>query len=181
MFGFPDPRRLSSTQYISVAKISKIDGRSVHPLLASAPQKKEERGTLLTYFHIAKNSQGKTQRMKHVVIELILNLLPAIILGITGWITQRNPPQNINTTYGFRTKLAMKNHDTWTYANRIAPLVMLRTAFRLAVLGAALTFLVPIVVGQIVVYIAMVVLMLYDVRIVNAELAKIFNDDGSRK
>lgn len=120
-------------------------------------------------------------RMKPFAIELILNLLPGIILGITGWITMRNPPEKINNLYGFRTKAAMKSQEAWDYANRLAPRVMLRTAFRLLVLGIVLSFVVPVIAAQIVVYLAMIALMLYDVKIVNTAIAKTFNDDGSRK
>ena len=39
----------------------------------------------------------------------------------------RNPPKDINAKYGYKTGLSMKNIDNWTYANKIAPLIMIKS------------------------------------------------------
>jgi uncharacterized membrane protein len=119
--------------------------------------------------------------MTNFAIELIMNLLPAVILGIVGWITQRNPPKKINSSYGYRTRRAMQSQDAWDFANRMAPRVMLRSAAWLAVIALAVTVLLPLEAAQLVVYGWMIVLVLLDVRRVDNALRNVFNDDGSRK
>lgn len=45
-------------------------------------------------------------------------LVPLIMIGL-GWSFTRKPPQNINSLYGYRTSMSMKNQDTWTFAHKI--------------------------------------------------------------
>lgn len=119
--------------------------------------------------------------MTNFTTELILNLLPALLLGFMGWITKRNPPKNINSTYGYRTRRAMQSEDAWDFANRMAPRVMLRAAAWLTVIALAVTLLLPLEAAQLVAYGSMIALMLMAVRKVDNALRNVFNDDGSRK
>lgn len=49
---------------------------------------------------------------------LLMNLLiPGAMLGF-GWLFRAHPPRKINYIYGYRTKMAMKNEDTWLFAQR---------------------------------------------------------------
>ena len=49
---------------------------------------------------------------------ICLSILPItfIILGLAFW---KRPPKEINYSAGWRSKRAMKNQDTWNYANRL--------------------------------------------------------------
>jgi uncharacterized membrane protein len=38
----------------------------------------------------------------------------------------RYPPKKINMDHGYRTGLSMKNMDNWNYANKTAPIVMIK-------------------------------------------------------
>ena len=36
-----------------------------------------------------------------------------------GWSFTKKPPKNINSLYGYRTSMSMKNQNTWEFAHRI--------------------------------------------------------------
>ena len=43
-------------------------------------------------------------------------MIPALML-LFGWIFRKHPPKNINSIYGYRTSMSMKNTDTWNFAH----------------------------------------------------------------
>ena len=45
-------------------------------------------------------------------------LVPLIMIGL-GWSFMKKPPKNINSLYGYRTSMSMKNQNTWEFAHRI--------------------------------------------------------------
>lgn len=47
----------------------------------------------------------------------IFDLLVPCILILFGRVFLKKPPQNINSTYGYRTTMSMKNMDTWKFAH----------------------------------------------------------------
>lgn len=114
----------------------------------------------------------------HISIELLLNLVPGLILGLMGWISLRKPPAKINTTYGFRTRLSMQSQEAWDFANAISPKLMLKSAAFLLAIGLAVSFILPVEIAQIVVYVLMIVFTLLDVRRVNNALKEHFGNDG---
>ena len=44
-------------------------------------------------------------------------LIPAVMIGFGG-VWKKKPPKEINGFYGYRTAMAMKNRDTWTFAHK---------------------------------------------------------------
>ena len=54
----------------------------------------------------------------------IFTLLTPISLIIFGYLMWKKTPQEINYTYGYRTKKSMKNIDTWKYANKLCGKIM---------------------------------------------------------
>lgn len=50
-----------------------------------------------------------------------------IIGFIFAFLLYKKPPKDINYKYGYRTILSMKNNQNWNYANKIAPLIMMKT------------------------------------------------------
>lgn len=44
-------------------------------------------------------------------------LIPATMIGF-GYVFQHHPPKEINSVYGYRTSMSMKNVDTWRFAHR---------------------------------------------------------------
>lgn len=55
----------------------------------------------------------------------ICSIIPIIfiVLGLAFWIS---PPKEINSMSGWRTKRAMKNQETWDFANRLGGIVAIR-------------------------------------------------------
>ena len=52
------------------------------------------------------------------VTMLIMNMLiPAIMIGV-GLLFLKRPPKRINYVYGYRTKMSIKNDDTWNFAQK---------------------------------------------------------------
>ncbi len=49
---------------------------------------------------------------------LTAGLLIPIVMLLFGWLFMKNPPQDINGVYGYRTAMSMKNRDTWDFAHR---------------------------------------------------------------
>ena len=56
-------------------------------------------------------------RLIQLVVGIILGLFP--IIGFFLW--KKFPPKSINSIYGYRTNLSMKNEATWKTANDYAP------------------------------------------------------------
>ncbi|MBU3087173.1 SdpI family protein [Clostridium gasigenes] len=60
---------------------------------------------------------------------LIFALIYTLIMSFTmigfGLIFIKNPPKEINSTLGYRTKMSSKNNDTWSFAHRYAGKVWL--------------------------------------------------------
>ncbi len=41
-----------------------------------------------------------------------------VILLLIGWMFQKHAPQSVNGIFGYRTRRAMKNDDTWKFAQQ---------------------------------------------------------------
>jgi hypothetical protein len=50
----------------------------------------------------------------------IMDLLCPLVMIVFGRRFINNPPKSINSFYGYRTKLSMKNETTWKYSHKIA-------------------------------------------------------------
>ncbi len=55
--------------------------------------------------------------MQFWIFMLIMDLLMPLTMIFFGFIF-KNPPKKINGYYGYRTKMSMKNTDTWEFAHR---------------------------------------------------------------
>lgn len=103
-----------------------------------------------------------------------------IISIIIGLVLKAFPPRKINFLYGYRTRLAMKNQDTWNAAQKYS-------ANALIVLGAAyiiIGFVLNKLIANLkeghqsaVFLIGIAVLIIY----VESKLRMRFHKDGSRK
>ena len=49
---------------------------------------------------------------------LVMLITPLTMVGF-GLVFLKNPPKNINSFYGYRTKRSMKNQDTWDFAHHV--------------------------------------------------------------
>ena len=46
------------------------------------------------------------------------NLLIPCTMIVFGWIMREHPPKDINSSFGYRTRMSMLNEDTWKFAHK---------------------------------------------------------------
>lgn len=51
------------------------------------------------------------------IFHLFLNSIIPLMMIIFGFIWKKNPPVGVNWVYGYRTKMSMKNEETWKFAH----------------------------------------------------------------
>lgn len=56
--------------------------------------------------------------MEFWIFMLIINLICPFVLIIFGRMFLKNIPEDINMTFGYRTKMSMKNKETWEFAHK---------------------------------------------------------------
>ena len=105
--------------------------------------------------------------------------LIGIIFIALGILFKFLPPQKINSIYGYRTKLSMKNQDTWNEAQRYSAYSFL--IFGLIYLIAGLVFHLFLqnidMIYQILVFLTGIFIMIiFD----EGHLRKMYNKDGSK-
>lgn len=52
------------------------------------------------------------------IFMFIMDLLVPLSMLVIGCIFRRHPPRDISGFFGYRTKMSMKNEDTWEFAHR---------------------------------------------------------------
>ena len=52
------------------------------------------------------------------VFMLLMNILTPLIMIGFGWMFMHHIPDEINTVFGYRTKMSTKNRDTWEFAHQ---------------------------------------------------------------
>lgn len=82
-------------------------------------------------------------KMGSLIFIMILNLLiPLTMIGF-GKLFMNTPPKTINSAFGYRTPMSMKNKDTWEFAHRHNGNIWFKTGCVLLVLTiASILFLV---------------------------------------
>ena len=60
---------------------------------------------------------------------------------MAGLIVKKNPPEMINSLYGYRTKRSMKNQLLWDEANKYSAEIMMRYGLVYALIGSILSVL----------------------------------------
>ncbi len=73
------------------------------------------------------------------IFMLTMNLmLPLTMLGF-GLLFVKKPPGQINAIYGYRTKMSMKNQETWNYAHKVFGRIWYRAGWALLPLTVLLS------------------------------------------
>lgn len=106
--------------------------------------------------------------------------LVGVICMVLGFIFKVFPPRKINGIYGYRTKLSMKNQDTWNEAQKYSANTFVIFGFIYVSLQFVLSYLIRnISIGyeNIIILIGLVIMIILD----EVHLKKVFNKDGSRK
>ena len=103
-----------------------------------------------------------------------------IICIVLGFIFKVFPPRRINSIYGYRTRLSMKNQDTWNEAQKYSANTFLIGGFIYMVLEFVLNYLTENISSgyeNIIILIGFVIMIVVD----EVHLKKVFNKDGNRK
>ncbi|GAA0125097.1 SdpC immunity protein SpdL [Clostridium sp. CTA-19] len=106
--------------------------------------------------------------------------LIGIICIFIGFIFKAFPPRKINRIYGYRTKLSMKNEDTWNVAQKYSANTFIILGFIYLALEFILNQLsktINVSYENIIILIGLVIMIILD----EMHLKKIFNNDGNRK
>lgn len=121
------------------------------------------------------------------VFMFIMNLMiPFLMIGF-GWLFRKRSPKNINPLYGYRTKMSMKNMETWQYAHIYFGRLWFRAGWPM--LLVTILAMIPLwgktedVIGSfcIVIQIVQMVALLLPIVATERELRRQFYTDGRRK
>lgn len=116
---------------------------------------------------------------------LVMNLIIPVIMTGFGWYFLKGRPKEINHIVGYRTKLSMRNQDTWRFTHQYCGKLWF-------VLGLILLILTPLIMvlglkldnnidyGGIICTVQ-VILLVGTIIPTERALHRTFNKDGSRK
>lgn len=118
-------------------------------------------------------------------MEFMLLLTPCIMI-VFGKNFKNNPPDKINWIYGYRTKMSMKNQDTWIFAHKKMGNLWFSIGKTMAIISIVCTLpfmssnnqIVGSVVG--ILMIIQVSLLIIPIFFVEKALRKNFDNDGKR-
>ncbi|MES2064447.1 MAG: SdpI family protein [Bacteroidota bacterium] len=68
-----------------------------------------------------------------------------VIFILAGLIQKRFPPKEINSLYGYRTTLSMKNQQNWDEGNRYSTTLIIKCGWVLVITGIIITGLLMLV------------------------------------
>ena len=121
-----------------------------------------------------------------VIMFFVELFIPLAMIGF-GRIFMRGGPKDINKTFGYRTKLSMKNKDTWEFAHRYCGKLWTITGLvMLPVSEIPLIFVLKrdtdavALVGLLVMF-AQLVPMLVPILLTEAALKRTFDEKDERK
>ena len=113
-------------------------------------------------------------------------LTPIILIGF-GSTAKNGAPRQINSLYGYRTRMSMKNQDTWEFANICWGKLAWKWGLWL-LLGSAAALLAVIFASEHVVYIVgsvvccvQIAVLLTTIPVVERALKREFDKDGNRR
>ncbi|MEK4706788.1 SdpI family protein [Bacillus sp. FSL R10-2780] len=77
----------------------------------------------------------------YALVNIGMSILIGIIFILAALVLQKNPPTDINTAYGYRTKRSMKNKELWAAGNRYSTAVMKQNGYIMMLIGSAISIL----------------------------------------
>ncbi|QAA33112.1 SdpI family protein [Clostridium manihotivorum] len=51
-------------------------------------------------------------------MSILVSFIIGLVFALIGWMLMKYPPENINSSLGYKTPFAMKNKETWKEGNR---------------------------------------------------------------
>lgn len=116
-----------------------------------------------------------------------VDLLIPMIMFAAGKSFQKSAPKKINSIYGYRTEMSMKNRDTWEYAHaRCGALWFKSSLILLPINLLSMLFMLGkteniVGCGGLVLLVLNAAVMFTTIPLTESALQKTFNSDGSRK
>ena len=124
------------------------------------------------------------------IVMLFWNLLIPLMMLVFGLLFCKKPPVEVNSLFGYRTTLSMKNKDTWEFAQRMMGRLWWRAGLALLVLtvGAMLACLFTLARDEdtvaayslVILGVQMAVLLL-SIPPIERALRRTFDADGGRR
>jgi len=118
---------------------------------------------------------------------LIMDMLvPCVMIGF-GHFFSKQAPKEINSTFGYRTNMSMKNKDTWEFAHKYCGRLWFRIGLIMAGLSAVSLLTVfgkdieKVGIVGVVICFAQLIPMLCSIIPVEIALKKTFDKNGRRK
>lgn len=111
---------------------------------------------------------------------MLLIVIGAIFALLGGVVFKLLPPKKINSIYGWRSRLSMRNNDTWIEAQRYGSNAFIVGGIILALLGCIIKIVLPDL-NDGIMLILLVIVTVAILLIGEAHLRKLFNKDGTRK
>lgn len=62
-----------------------------------------------------------------MIFSFLMTLMLTLTMIVFGLVFLKRPPRNINSLYGYRTRMSSKNQETWDFAHEYAGRVWLNT------------------------------------------------------
>ena len=76
-----------------------------------------------------------------MIFSFFMTLVLTLTMIVFGLIFLKKPPKNINSLYGYRTRMSSINQETWDFAHEYSGGVWLRTGFSVLVGSMVFIFL----------------------------------------
>lgn len=111
---------------------------------------------------------------------IIAHLLTGPLMVIISALYVKYPPKEINSLYGYRTTLSMKNQDIWQEGNRYNALFLLRLSWGVCALQLIGISTLESGIDILPAGVFLVVGLLYSIRNTEQHLKSIFNQNGHR-
>ena len=121
------------------------------------------------------------------IFMFICNLIVPLLMIIFGKVMYQHTPKTINSIYGYRTKMSMKNKETWQFAHNCCGKLWVKIGYIMLVptIIVQLPFINsnPNIIGTIggVISIFQIAALLYSIVLVEKGLKINFDSDGRRR
>lgn len=117
----------------------------------------------------------------------VASLVVPVLILVLGVCFKNNSPKNINRMVGYRTRMSMKNQDTWDYANKKLGQLWVTAGAAMLVAAVILMLLVKDAASDIVmrtgivsIVVEVIILIITAIAVENS-LKKNFDSDGNKK
>lgn len=121
------------------------------------------------------------------IFMLVTELSVPVIMIVFGILFSKRAPKTINTVFGYRSEMSMKNRETWEFAHRLCGKIWTRSGMLLAPLSLVVMLFCfgkeKAVVGNfgLALMFVQLVVLIGSIFPVESALKKTFDSDGNRR